>query len=80
MAYPKDIPVVMLNIIKFKGKTEKGNQSGQELYAEYFKNAAPFVAKSGAKLIWKGQVASTVIGDTQNQPDLVFFGRISIGN
>ena len=72
MAYPKNTPLVMLNILKFRLKTEKGDQTGQEAYASYFEKAAPFVAKSGAKLIWKGKVASTVIGDSQNQPDLVF--------
>jgi uncharacterized protein (DUF1330 family) len=72
MAYPKNTPLVMLNIIKYKAKTEEGKQTGEELYAEYFQKAASFVAKSGAKLIWKGKVASTVIGDSQNQPDIVF--------
>jgi len=72
MAYPKDTPLVMLNIIKFKDKTEKGDQTGQEAYTNYFKKAAPFVAKSGAKLIWKGKVASTVIGDSQSQADIIF--------
>lgn len=72
MAYPKNTPLVMLNIIKFKAQTEAGNQTGQEAYAQYFKNAAPFVAKSGAKLIWKGKVSSTLIGDSKGQPDIVF--------
>lgn len=72
MAYPKDKPLVMVNIIKFKTQTESGKETGQEAYARYYENAAPFVAQSGAKLIWKGKVASTVIGDSQNQPDLVF--------
>jgi len=72
MAYPKNTPIVMINIIKFKEKTEKSNETGKEAYARYFKNAQSFVAKSHAKLIWKGAVATTVIGDTENQPDMVF--------
>jgi len=72
MAYPKDIPIVMINILKFKATTEIDNETGQEAYTRYFKNVQPFVAKSNAKLIWKGTVASTVIGDSKDQPDMIF--------
>jgi len=72
MAYPKDTPLVMINIIKFKAKTESSNETGKKAYARYFKNAQPFVAQSNAKLIWKGAVATTVIGDLENQPDMIF--------
>lgn len=72
MAYPKNTPLVMINIIKFKKVTENGNETGKEAYARYFRNAQAFVAASNAKLIWKGAVATTVIGDTENQPDMVF--------
>lgn len=70
--YPKNIPLVMVNIIKFKSQIENGNETGGEAYARYFKNAQPFVAKANAKLIWKGAVASTVIGDSQDEPDMIF--------
>lgn len=70
-SYPKNTPVTMLNILKFKAKTNSG-ETGKEAYARYFKNAGPFVAKAGAKLIWKGQVHTTLIGNLDNQPDVVF--------
>ncbi len=72
MAYPKDTPVVMVNILKFKAKTEKGNETGQEAYTRYYKNTQAFIAKAEAKLIWKGAVATTIIGDSNNQPDMIF--------
>lgn len=72
MTYPKDTPLVMINIIKFKDRTENGNETGKEAYARYFRNAKPFIARSDAKLIWKGVVATTVVGDTKNEPDMVF--------
>ena len=72
MAYPKDTPIVMTNIIKFKSITQNGKESGQEAYMRYFKNVQPFVAKAKATLIWKGTVATTVIGDSQNAPDMIF--------
>ncbi|MFK5959666.1 MAG: DUF1330 domain-containing protein [Lutibacter sp.] len=69
--YPKGTPVTMLNILKFKTLTST-NETGQEAYARYLKNAAPFVAKANAKLIWKGNVHSTLIGNSANQPHVVF--------
>lgn len=69
--YPQDTPLVMLNILKFKGKTDTG-ETGQEAYARYFKNAVPFVEQSGAKLVWKGNVHTTLIGDAEMQPQIVF--------
>lgn len=70
-AYPQNTPVVMLNILKFKAQTHT-NETGQDVYARYLKNATPFVEKSGAKVIWKGQVHSTVIGNSSKQPHVVF--------
>lgn len=72
MAYPKDTPVVMVNILKFKTKTEEGNETGQEAYTRYYKNTQAFIGKAKAKLIWKGTVAITVIGDSDDQPDMIF--------
>jgi len=72
MAYPKDTPIVMVNILKFKTKTEEGNETGQEAYTRYYKNTQAFIGKAKAKLIWKGAVATTVIGDSDDQPDMIF--------
>ena len=72
MAYPKDTPLTMINILKFKKKTGIGNESGKAAYLRYFKNVQPLVAQSKAKLIWKGVVASTVVGDSKGEPDLIY--------
>ena len=72
MKYPKDTPLTMVNILKFKAKTENRNESGKEAYARYLKNVQPFIAKAAAKLIWKGAVTSTIIGDLNDQPDMIF--------
>jgi len=37
----------------------------------YYKNVQPFIAQAEAKIIWKGNVATTVIGDSQDQPDMI---------
>ena len=70
-SYPKSTPVVMLNILKFKDFTTT-NETGQEVYARYFKNVAPFVKDEEAKLIWKGNVHTNLIGNLENQPQLIF--------
>ena len=71
-SYPKNTPLVMLNILKFKAQTDNTNETGLEAYQRYINNATPFVEKAGAKLIWRGQVHNTVIGNSDNQPHLVF--------
>ncbi|PHS65638.1 MAG: DUF1330 domain-containing protein [Flavobacterium sp.] len=70
-SYPKNTPLVMLNVLRFKSTTST-NETGQEVYARYFKNAQPFVVESGAKLIWKGEVHTVLIGDSENAPHLAF--------
>ncbi len=72
MSYPKNTPVVMVNIIKFKEKTEAGDETGKEAYSRYYKNTLAFVANAKAKLIWKGAIVTTVVGDSGNQPDMIF--------
>lgn len=68
--YPSNTPLVMVNILKFKEKTGKGEETGKEAYARYSKNMEPLVAKAGGKMIWAGNVERTVIGDYSTQPDL----------
>ncbi len=70
-SYPKDTPVTMINVLKFKGKTGNGNETGVEAYTRYGLNTLPFMKKHGAKLIWRGQVKGTLIGDDQDQAHVV---------
>ncbi|HAS39584.1 MAG TPA: DUF1330 domain-containing protein [Microscillaceae bacterium] len=69
--YPKNTPVVMVNILKFKTKTDKGDESGQAAYMRYSQNVAPLLAKAGGQVLWSGQVNTTIIGDTEDQPDMI---------
>lgn len=72
MATPKDTPITIVNIINFKEKVASTNKKGSEAHARYFKNAQPFVTKANTKLIWRGNVATTLVGVSENQPDLIF--------
>lgn len=70
--FPKDTPVTMVNILRFKEKSGNGDESGQQAYARYSKNVAPLLAKVGGKVLWGGQVHHTIIGDTETaQPHMV---------
>lgn len=72
LAYPKDSPVVMCNIIKFNKHIKNGAETGKQAYARYIKNATPLLKQAHARIIWKGQVATTLIGDSSDEPDLIF--------
>ena len=69
--YPADEPVVMVNILKFKGKVEGSDEAGKLAYARYGKNVAPLLKGVGGRVIWAGKVNMTVIGDQEDQPDMV---------
>lgn len=69
--YPKDSPIAMVNILKFKETADNGKESGQAAYQRYFKNMQPLLTKANARILWSGQVNMTVIGDTKEQPDMV---------
>lgn len=66
--YPKDTPVTMLNILKFKEMADGKEETGIEAYKRYSKGATAHLKKAGGKLIWAGEVINTVIGDMEDQP------------
>ncbi len=69
--YPKDQPVVMINILRYKAKTGNGEETGEMAYARYGQNVLPFMKKVGARLLWRGDINTTVIGDAAGQPQVV---------
>lgn len=69
--YPTDEPVVMVNILKFKAQSGTGEESGEAAYARYLENVTPMVHDIGGRLIWSGKVNMTVIGDYDDQPDMI---------
>lgn len=71
MDYPPNTPVVMVNILKYKAKSGKGDESGRDAYKRYMKNVLPFLAAAGGKVVWKGEVQHMVIGDSENAPDTI---------
>lgn len=69
--YPKDQPVVMINILRYKDKTGNGDETGEMAYARYGQHVLPFMKKVKARLLWRGTVHNTVIGDTKGAPQVV---------
>lgn len=70
-SYPKDQPVTMINILKFRETTTEGKESGYEAYTRYGLNTLPFLKKAQGQLIWRGKIVSTLIGDSSDQAHVV---------
>ena len=69
--YPKDQPVVMINLLRYKGKTGNGEETGEMAYARYGQNVLPFLKKVGGRLLWRGDINQTVIGSNDGEPHVV---------
>lgn len=63
-AGPADVPVVMVNLLRFKprGDAPDDDVSGMEAYRRYADAMTVFVRSKGARVIWAGTVDSQVIG------------------
>lgn len=73
--YPKDKPVTMINILKFKAIASNNKESGLEAYTRYGMHALPFLKKANARLLWRGNVVHTLIGDSSDQAHVVLLVR-----
>ena len=52
---PKDKPVTMVNLLKFKD---------QAAYERYTQNVLPLLEKAGGKIVYAGEVAHYLVGDS----------------
>jgi hypothetical protein len=71
MAMPIDVPLQMLNLLKFKEKVEDADISGAERYKEYMKATVPFFQKSNAKVNFYGDAKFNLIGPEELEWDKV---------
>lgn len=78
-AVPKGVPVVMLNMLRFRETAqypdERPKISGREAYAKYSAEAAQHVAKVGGSLVWFGEAQGSVIGPPDEHWDHIFLVR-----
>ena len=70
MEQPEAGPVVMINLLRFRKHTASG-EAGAETYARYARNAAPFVAAVGGKLLWQGRPTHLIVGEDADRWDRV---------
>ena len=68
---PKDKPVVMINLLKYKAYTDDGLATGQERYAEYGQKVMPFLKAAGGEIVFMGKSFPSFIGPDQEHWDHV---------
>ena len=71
MTIPYDLPIQMLNLLKFKKKVDDADISGAERYKEYMKATLPFFQKSNAKVTFYGDAKFNLIGPEELEWDKV---------
>jgi uncharacterized protein (DUF1330 family) len=64
-------PVVMLNLLKFKERSDDGERTGQEEYGAYARDVTKMVAERGGRLVWSGRPEQVLIGDESQEWDMV---------
>lgn len=76
---PKDQPVVMLNLLRFRERAsyqgETADLSGRDAYKLYMKEAAECVRSVGAEVIWSGHSAGSLIAPPDESWDQVLLVR-----
>jgi len=75
---PRDTPIMMLNLIRFKAQAsyEDGREmSGRAAYEIYGEQSAPIFSKLGGEIIWRGEPQSVLIGPQDEHWDMAFIAR-----
>lgn len=79
-ALPRDTPIEMLNLVKFKptatyeaGHPNQGKaMSGREAYSAYSRDSAEVFARVGGRQVWVGRPEVVVTGPTNEAWDIAF--------
>jgi uncharacterized protein (DUF1330 family) len=64
-------PIVMLNLLKFRAKTQEEEGTGAEAYSRYGSRVVKMIEALGGKVLWSGQPESVLIGDSSDEWDAV---------
>jgi len=69
---PADEPVAMLNLLRFKERASAPDEglSGREAYDRYGREAAPFLAKAGGRILNAVEARAVVIGPPEDEWDV----------
>jgi uncharacterized protein (DUF1330 family) len=60
---PDNGPVVMVNLLRFKGESADGDGSGWDAYSRYSKAIPPLLKGVGGTILWAGDVEGAAYGD-----------------
>jgi uncharacterized protein (DUF1330 family) len=60
---PDNGPVVMVNLLRFKGESADGDGSGWDAYSRYSKAITPLLKGVGGTILWAGDVEGAAYGD-----------------
>ena len=77
-ALPRDEPIMMLNLLRFREKAayEDGSDAtGAEAYEAYGRESAPVFQRVGGEIVWRGRPEVMLIGPKDKQWDLAFIAR-----
>ena len=77
-ALPRDEPVMMLNLLRFRGRAvypDGREATGAEAYAAYGRESAPVFRRVGGEIVWRGTPQVTLIGPRDEHWDLIFIAR-----
>ena len=58
-----DGPVTMLNLVKYRDRSQDGQGSGREAYTRYTDVAQGLVEASGGKVLWAGIMAEAALNE-----------------
>ena len=82
-ALPRDTPIHMLNLVRFKDKATypayhplAGKAlTGAEAYANYGKDSSAVFSRVGGSVVWSGTMEAMVIGPANEHWDEMFIAR-----
>jgi uncharacterized protein (DUF1330 family) len=64
-AIPDGVPIVMVNLMKFKATSDDGDGSGWDAYLRYSKATSPLIKACGGAIIWAGHASGAAFGPAQ---------------
>lgn len=70
MASADEGPIVMVNLLKFRNQTVKG-EPGRAVYERYGRAVMPILTEIGARIFWYGAVNQVLIGADKDRWDEV---------
>lgn len=62
---PDGVPVVMVNLMKFKDRSDDGDGSGWDAYVRYSKGVNPLIREVGGAIVWTGDAAGASFGPAE---------------